>query len=567
MSILREIFVKLGLDVDAQAFAKGNIAAEVLKASFEKVVDVAKETAQAFIENIEATAEYGDKIIELGAATGIGTKSLQQLGKAAAEEGIGIDEFGHSIILLSKQMSAAKEGSDEVKKAFKAAGAQFTDGAGKLRPAEDVFVDISEGFHKMKDGAEKTALSMKLFGKSGASMIDFLNRGKDDLAEYFNASVMNEEQLKAGKEVVEIQRALTAQTRSLWKSAVAPLLPAIRDLLKLYLDWKKANNDVMKSNLTKVMQAGIAVVKALGNGFIFLTSSVQFFKDNWKTVVGLIVVSTGYLTLANIGLAASYGLVGAKAIWAGTVATAAWIKAAAPFIAIGAIIAGVLLVFDDLRRYQWAMEHGGKGAEHTFFGRLNALVDDWGKKKIGEPWWMTGLRETRDILKELIDLIKIWNESTNGEFIFGSRAQTMNPINALSPEAKARVQRMQEREQLEHPAAPAPWYERGARWGMNKLLGPPPSQQGPNYNDPSSPYYQPLYASQQPGSGPMYTPAPGAAPMVNRNVVTIPLTFPPGADKQMVKDAVSEVLVEQGVVTSSDVEAATASASYTPAGG
>ena len=131
--ILRELFARLGLDVDAQSFAKGALAVEVVKAGLGKLVDKAVELAEQFVENVKGTADFAEEIEGLGQATGLGTQSLQKLGKAAAAEGIALDEFARSMILLSRTMVAAKNGGEEQSKAFHKAGVRITDAAGKLR--------------------------------------------------------------------------------------------------------------------------------------------------------------------------------------------------------------------------------------------------------------------------------------------------------------------------------------------------------------------------------------------------------------------------------------------------
>lgn len=44
--------------------------------------------------------------------------------------------------------------------------------------------DVAELFSLLPDGANKTALAVKLFGRSGAELIPLLNQGKEGLAEF-----------------------------------------------------------------------------------------------------------------------------------------------------------------------------------------------------------------------------------------------------------------------------------------------------------------------------------------------------------------------------------------------
>lgn len=77
-----------------------------------------------------------------------------------------------------------REKSDEGAKAmqaFRDLGVAVTDASGKLRSTEAVFTDAAEAISKVQDDATRTALSLKVFGKSGAELIPFLRAGKEQM--------------------------------------------------------------------------------------------------------------------------------------------------------------------------------------------------------------------------------------------------------------------------------------------------------------------------------------------------------------------------------------------------
>ena len=47
-----------------------------------------------------------------------------------------------------------------------------------MKSTEAVLLQVADVFANLEDGAVKTALAVKLFGKSGMDMIPFLNRGR-----------------------------------------------------------------------------------------------------------------------------------------------------------------------------------------------------------------------------------------------------------------------------------------------------------------------------------------------------------------------------------------------------
>jgi hypothetical protein len=401
---VRELAAKLGLDVDAQSFAKGDAAIEIIKAGLGKLVDVASEAVHKFIEVVEGTAEAGDQIKELSQATGVGVESLQILANAAKSEGVGMDGLAHSLTILTRMMAAAKGGSKDTAAAFKQLGVEVSDGRGHIRNADEVFLDLAEAMSKMPDSAQKTALAFKVLGKSGPDMIKVLNMGREEIEEMGRAGlILTKEQIEAGDELVKTQRKLGAVTGGIWKTAIAPLLPEITALVKSYLAWRKANADVMKQRIRGFISGLIAVVKFLGT--VFATTArvigavIQALQTNWQLVlVGMTAALAPFIvSMIAAGVAA-----------AGTAAgiIVAWTAAAAPFILLAGIVGGLLGFFDDIITYNKAIAEGGTGI-NTVFGRYRQALNEWLKEKGDEPWW---LRALKDFVRELRNAIEMLDE-------------------------------------------------------------------------------------------------------------------------------------------------------------
>ena len=539
MSILREVFVKLGLSVDAQSFAKGQLAAEGIKLIAEKAVDGMRELAQTFIENINQTAEYSEQVKALSTSTGINTTRIQQLGKAAAQEGISLDNLGVSLTHLTRNMLETKSGGGDAADMFKRLGVHATDAHGKLRPTDQVLLDLSDKFSKMEESGEKGALVMKLFGRSaGPEMAELLDGGREALQKYFEASVMSPEQIKAGKEVGQIQKALAAQTKDLWRSAIGPLLPAIRDLLKQYLSWKKENAEIMKQNIARFLSLGITVVKDLGKAFVGLTSTLKFFSDNWKPVLALVLAGLAGWAAANFGLVVSFIAVQAAAVGAAIVAGAAWLVAAAPFIALGAVVGGILLLFDDIRTYSDAISRGGTG-KNTLFGQFLIMIDKMATGGGARPWWLSALLTAKEYLTDILSIMRDlgWAKKPGSDGPAYKVAQ--------NPEAAERIKAYS----AQHPEQQYMERKGLAKFFRGDLVtqaefarsSPLASTSVPTLPPPSN-YGQ----SVQPGG-----------PRVGS------LTFQiSGNDPKAIRKEVADHLESLGIVTAADVDSAAADASY-----
>ncbi|PSJ55760.1 hypothetical protein [Pseudaminobacter soli (ex Li et al. 2025)] len=146
--------------------------------------------------------------------------TVTEAGKAAASAGLQIDAYGRLAFAaeaayvsqsdfqagmnrLNKELGAALAGNKASADKFKMLGIAIRDANGKIRPTEAIVRDLARAFARMPDSARKSALAMEFFGKSGASLIPFLNQGADGLKELADKAerlgiVFSPDQLKIG---------------------------------------------------------------------------------------------------------------------------------------------------------------------------------------------------------------------------------------------------------------------------------------------------------------------------------------------------------------------------------
>lgn len=104
---------------------------------------------------------------------------LANLGVAADLSGVGADKFEAGLSKLATTMFEAATGSDEAARRLAALGITVKSQDGSLRATDQVLLDLGDRFKAIPDGAEKSALAVQIFGKSGAELIPFLNQGRD----------------------------------------------------------------------------------------------------------------------------------------------------------------------------------------------------------------------------------------------------------------------------------------------------------------------------------------------------------------------------------------------------
>jgi hypothetical protein len=124
-----------------------------------------------------------DEMGKMAQRTGVATESLSTLAFAAQQSGSSIETLEKSFIRLSRNMQDAAAGTGDARDAFRLLGIEIQDSNGNLRKSEDVLLDVANEFSQLADGAEKTALATRLFGRAGAELIPLLNQGAGGIAE------------------------------------------------------------------------------------------------------------------------------------------------------------------------------------------------------------------------------------------------------------------------------------------------------------------------------------------------------------------------------------------------
>lgn len=135
--------------------------------------------ATAIGASIKHMINEADNIGKAAQKFGVPVEQLSALKYAADLADVSFEALGKGLGKLSKSMveGLANPLGDSAKN-FAALGISIKDSAGNLKSTETVFTDIADKFSRMEDGAEKTALALRIFGRSGAELIPLLNAGR-----------------------------------------------------------------------------------------------------------------------------------------------------------------------------------------------------------------------------------------------------------------------------------------------------------------------------------------------------------------------------------------------------
>lgn len=392
--IVRELFAKLGLSVDAASFAVADHMLGAVKSGLGLLVSGAVKASEGLAEIVTKTVETAGALNDTSVALGVTTDAIQELGYAAKLNGSSVEGMSDGLRKLSINMAAAAGGSEEAAQTFSRLGVQIS-ANGKLRDADAVFGDIAEKFKTMPDGARKVATAVALFGKSGAALIPTLQAGRDGLAELRKEArelgiVLDKDTIAAGDDLGDTWDKLKAAADGLRYSIGGPLLKSLKDSAEETLGWVKANRALIAQRLRSVLAGLAAAIKTIASGLVLVWRGLNFVIARWKLFAVLIISSLAAIVLGNAAAIISFASLGAAAIGAAVSAAAAWAAAAAPFVALAAVIAFVLLALEDL----WVFLRGGKSLIGDVGLALAKLVKDFIEQgpKEGEHWMIKILR-------------------------------------------------------------------------------------------------------------------------------------------------------------------------------
>jgi hypothetical protein len=172
-AVLRDL--RGGVDRASDAFARLSGAIGVLGGG-------------ALLASLTGLVSRLDDLKDAAQGLGVSASDLDKFRNAAAAGGV--DAAGLDTALTKLNVKIAESGDEASASArlFRLLGVETRDLDGKTRATGDVLRDVADRFASYRDGAEKSALAVELFGKSGAKLIPVLNEGAAGLVKFGGAS-------------------------------------------------------------------------------------------------------------------------------------------------------------------------------------------------------------------------------------------------------------------------------------------------------------------------------------------------------------------------------------------
>jgi hypothetical protein len=311
------------LSLESAAFTKGLSDAQLRLKDFDKKMKgigggmqklgLAVSAAGAGIAaSLRSALNQADDMGKAAQKFGVPVEALSQLAYAADLSDVSLETLGQGLKRLSIDMASGGAALANV-------GIAVRDATGQMRPTQEVLADVADLLAKMPDGADKTALAVRLLGKSGAEMIPLLNGGGQALRDM--AAEADALGLTISENTVEAAERFNDNLRRLWgtlqglsieiAATLAPTLKSLSDKAVEFSKWFRDLSPVTKewmANLALVTVAAGpalialgALVKSLGMIRAVLAGITAMMAANPIVLGAMAIAGAAYLIYANWG--------------------------------------------------------------------------------------------------------------------------------------------------------------------------------------------------------------------------------------------------------------------------
>jgi len=117
---------------------------------------------------VSRVVEFGGRLTDLAAQTGIGVEALQRLDAVGQTVGVGLEQAARGVNMMQRNLV----GDEGAQKAVAGLGLEV-DALLKMKP-DEAFIAIAREIAKIPDPAERTATAVEVLGRSGQQLLPLL---------------------------------------------------------------------------------------------------------------------------------------------------------------------------------------------------------------------------------------------------------------------------------------------------------------------------------------------------------------------------------------------------------
>lgn len=267
-------------------------------------------------------ADAGSDLVDMSQRTGASVEALSELGYAAEQSGSDLTTLEGGLRKMQKAVVAAAEGSDSAQQTFRQLGLSASDLA-HLSPDQQ-FELIADRLAKIQNPAQKAALAMEIFGKSGTSLLPLMANGAAGILELRQQAqslglVMSTEDAQAAEAFGDTLDTLWKVLRMGVVQIGAAVEPILSDLAQTII-----RVSVTASNWIKENRQLIATV--------------------FKVAIGVAAAGAALFVLGTLisGVGSAFGLLASLAVGFGTALGVIGTVLGALLSPVGAVTAGIV---------------------------------------------------------------------------------------------------------------------------------------------------------------------------------------------------------------------------------
>lgn len=186
-------------------------------------------SAGAFTALIKNSIDAADHLNDMAQRTGMSVEVLAGLKLVADQSGTSLEGLGTAFKKLSVNLVDASSGNKEMSAIFRALDISGTN-------AQAAMYRLADIMKTLPDGAQKTALAIKLLGKAGEEMIPLLNLGGKELREMIERgqelSGVTKEMAEQADQFNDQLAELKVQSQATGVAMAKYALPALNDIAR-----------------------------------------------------------------------------------------------------------------------------------------------------------------------------------------------------------------------------------------------------------------------------------------------------------------------------------------------
>jgi len=220
-------------------------------------------SAAALVGFVRTAIDAADGLGKLSQKVGVTVESLSELQYAGRLADVSTEQLGDGLRKLSVNLQEAAGGSKEFQSAFAAVGISANELI-TLKP-DQALARIADAFARSEDGAAKTAIAVKLFGRAGSELIPLLNQGSAGLRDAADEArrfglIISSDAARAAETFNDNLTRLSSSAQSLGITLANAVLPKV-------------------TQFTNELLEGEKVFGSFGSAFAAIVTNVNPFKD------------------------------------------------------------------------------------------------------------------------------------------------------------------------------------------------------------------------------------------------------------------------------------------------